>query len=66
MKYNVHRLDVKGDNMQERLDKFINNLKGEIISIIPNVNPAFLGMGSTERINYLLIVEKPHGNLKNL
>ena len=66
MKYIVHRLDVRGDNMQERLDTFINNLKGEIISIIPNVNPTFLGMGSTARINYLLIVEKPHGNLKNL
>ena len=59
MKYNVHRLDVKGDNMQERLDKLINSLKGEIISIVPNVNPTFLGMGATSRINYLLIVEKP-------
>lgn len=59
MKYIVHRLDVKGDNMQERLDKFINSLKGEIISIVPNVNPTFMGMGATARINYLLIVEKP-------
>lgn len=58
MKYNVHRLDVNGDNMQERLDKFINNLQGEIISIIPNVNPTFMGMGATARINYLLIIEK--------
>ena len=59
MKYNVHRLDVKGDNMQDRLDKFINSLKGDIISIIPNVNPTFMGTGATARINYLLIVEKP-------
>jgi len=62
MKYTVHRLDVKGDNMQEKLDKFINSLIGEIISIIPNVNPTFLGMGATARINYLLIAEKLKSN----
>ena len=59
MKYTVHRLDVKSDNMQDKLDKFINSLKGEVISIVPNVNPTFLGMGATARINYLLIIEKP-------
>ena len=59
MKYNVHRLDVKGDNMQDNLSKFLNGLKGEIIAIIPNVKPTFLPMGATAKINYLLIVEKP-------
>lgn len=59
MKYKVHRLDVKSDNMQDRLDKFINSLKGEVISIVPNVNPTFMPMGATAKINYLLIIEKP-------
>ena len=58
MKYNVHRLNVNGENMQDHLDKFINNLKGEIIAIIPNVKPTFMGMGGTAKVNYLLIVEK--------
>ncbi|PLW98568.1 MAG: hypothetical protein C0591_04180 [Marinilabiliales bacterium] len=58
MKYNVHRLDVKADNMQDRLEKFINSLKGEVISIIPNVKPTFMGMGGTAKVDYLLIVEK--------
>ena len=58
MKYNVHRLNVDGDNMQDNLDRFINSLKGEIIAIIPNVKPTFLGMGATAKVNYLLVVEK--------
>jgi len=59
MKYNVHRLNVNGDNMQDNLNRFINSLNGEIIAIIPNVKPTFLGMGATAKVNYLLIVEKP-------
>lgn len=57
MKYKVHRIDVKSDNMQERLERFVNRLNGEIISVIPNVKPTFLGMGGTATIDFLLIVE---------
>ncbi|MEE4260846.1 MAG: hypothetical protein V2I62_13865 [Bacteroidales bacterium] len=59
MQYNVHRLDVKAINMQDRLEKFINRLKGEVISIIPNVKPTFMGMGATAKVDFLLIIEKP-------
>ncbi len=58
MKYKVHRLYVKGNNMQEKLEEFINILEGEVISIIPNVRPSFQLMGATAKIDYLLIVEK--------
>ena len=58
MKYTLHRLDVKRDNMQEKLENFLNKLDGEIISIIPNVKPTFQLMGATAKIDYLLIVEK--------
>lgn len=58
MKYTVHRIDVKSDNMQERLQIFLNNLKGEVISITPNVKPIFMPFGGTARVDYLLIVEK--------
>ena len=57
MKYKVHRLDVKSDNMQEKLEIFLNELKGDVISIIPNVKPTFQGMGATAKVNLLLIVE---------
>ena len=58
MKYRVHHLEVTSDSMQEKLEQFLNNLDGEVISIIPNIKPTFLGMGATSKINFLLIVEK--------
>jgi len=58
MKYQVHRLEVKSDNMQEKLEQLLNKLDGEVISIIPNVRPTFQGMGATAKIDFLLIVEK--------
>jgi hypothetical protein len=58
MKYHVHRLDVKKDNAQENLEIFINQLRGEVLSIIPMTNPTFQGMGPTAKVDYLLIVEK--------
>lgn len=58
MKYKVHRIDVKSKNMQQSLEDYVNLLKGEVISIIPNVKPTFLPMGGTARVDFLLIVEK--------
>lgn len=58
MEYKVHRLEVKSDNMQEKLELFINKLEGEVISITPNVRPAYQLMGATAKIDFLLIVEK--------
>ena len=58
MKYRVHRLEVKRDTMQEKLEQFLNKLDGEVISIITNVKPTFQGMGATAKVDFLLIVEK--------
>jgi len=58
MKYKVHKLEVKSDNMQDKLENFLNNLRGEVISIIPNVRPTFQLMGATAKTDFLLIVEK--------
>ena len=57
MKYKVHRIEVKSDNMQEKLENFINKLTGEVISVIPNVRQTFQGMGATAKIDFLLVVE---------
>jgi hypothetical protein len=57
MRYKVHRVDVKGDNIQEKLELFINRLNGKVISIIPNVRPTFQFMGATAKIDFLLVVE---------
>lgn len=58
MKYRVHRLDVKSSTMQEQLERFLNNTRGEVVSVIPNVKPTFQLMGATAKVNYLLVVER--------
>lgn len=56
MKYRVHRIEVKSDNMQEKLEQFLNRLDGEVISVIPNVTQYFLMYGA--KIDHILIIEK--------
>lgn len=55
MKYRVHRFNLKMTTDQGELEKFLNSLAGEIISIIPNVNFRF---GGFPTVDFLLIVEK--------
>jgi len=58
MKYRVHRIDVKRDNMQEKLENFINKMDGELISVMPDVRPTFRAMGATAKIDFILVIEK--------
>ena len=58
MKYRVHRIEVNRDNMQEKLEQFLNTLNGEVISVLPNVRPTFQLMGATAKVDFILIVEK--------
>ncbi len=60
MKYKTHRLEFNMNTDQHRLDQFLNNLKGEVISIIPNnKNISLLQIyGITRKIDFLLITEK--------
>lgn len=60
MKYKVHRFDVHMKTDQQNLENFLNSLKGEVVSIIPNnMNMSFLQIyGVTRKINFLLVVEK--------
>jgi len=58
MKYEIHRFDINMDKDQEKLKQFLNNLNGEVVSIIPNVKPTFKPMGATAKIDFLLIIEK--------
>jgi len=36
MKYKVHRFEINMTQDQDRLEQFLNNLEGEVVSIIPN------------------------------
>ena len=58
MKYRVHQIEVKKDTAQEKLERFLNQLEGEVVSIVPYVTPTFQVMGATAKVDFLLIVEK--------
>jgi hypothetical protein len=58
IRYDVHRFDINMEKDQQKLKQFLNDLKGEVVSIIPNVKPTFRPMGATAKIDFILIVEK--------
>lgn len=58
MQYRVHRVDVKKDNIVEKLALFLNGLTGEVVSVFPNITPTFRPMGATAKVDFLLVVEK--------
>ncbi len=60
MKYKVHRFEIKMSADQQRLEQFLNDLEGEVVSIIPNNTnmSIFQIFGVTRKIDFLFIVEK--------
>jgi len=59
-KYRVHRLEVKGEDIYNNLERFLNDLEGEVVSIIPNIKKSSLPQiyGVTAKVDFLMIVEK--------
>ncbi len=55
MRYKVHRFDIKMTTDQQKLEQFLNSLKGEVIAIVPNVAMRFFWIHG---VDFLLIVEK--------
>lgn len=60
MKYKVHHFKIKMSEDQLKLEQFLNSLKGQVVSIVPNVaNTTLLQIyGGARKIDFLLIVEK--------
>ena len=58
MKYRVHRFEIDMTKDQSNLEQFLNNLAGEVVSIIPSVDPKFTPGGMGAKVNFLLIIEK--------
>ena len=60
MKYRIHRLEIDIEKDPIRLENFLNGLKGDVVSIIPNIarTTLFQIYGLTRKVNFLLIVEK--------
>lgn len=60
VKYKVHRLDVNDENMQSKLETFLNTLSGEAMMITPHIARTTLLQiyGVKDKIDYFLVVEK--------
>lgn len=60
MKYKVHHFEIVMESDKSKLEDFLNGLKGEVVSIVPNIRKlTFLQIyGITRKIDFLLIVEK--------
>ncbi len=56
MRYRVHQFKIKMTEDARELERFLNDLEGEVVSIIPNVNSDRPGWFSY--VDFLLIVEK--------
>ena len=44
-KYRVHRFDIDMTKDHWKLEQFLNDLEGEVVAIIPSVNPKFTAGG---------------------
>ena len=58
MSYKVHSFRIRMNEDQFKLEQFLNNLQGEVVSIVPNVKPIFRPMGATAKVDFLYIIEK--------
>ncbi len=60
MKYKIHKFKINMVHDQDQLERFLNNLKGEVVSIIPNFakTSLFQIYGVSRKINFLYIIEK--------
>ena len=58
--YKVHHLDVDLEKDESVLETFLNELSGEVISIIPNIKRTTLAQiyGGSRKIDFLLIIER--------
>ena len=57
-KYRVHRFDLKMTTDQGNLERFLNTLEGEVVSIVNNVKPRFTPGGMGADVDFLLIIER--------
>lgn len=60
MKYKVHHFNIEMRRDKAKLEEFLNNLEGEVISIVPNIANTSLPQiyGISRKVDFLLIVEK--------
>ncbi len=55
MKYKIHRFDLKMNRDKDKLEQFLNSLKGEVVAITPHV--AYKAFW-VHVIDYVLVTER--------
>ena len=58
MKYEIHRFNIDMEKDQDKLKQFLNNLKGEVVEIIPNIKPTFKLMGQQQKLTFCLLLRR--------
>lgn len=58
MFYKVHKFHVGKSIDEKALERFLNDISGEVISVFPNVVPKFQFMGAAAGFDTLIIIEK--------
>lgn len=63
MKYKVHHFKIDMTKDETRLENFLNNLKGEVVSIVPHVaKTTFIQIyGLTRKVDFFYIIERLPG-----
>ena len=57
-RYRVHRVEIRMRTDQDKFEQFLNNLEGEVVSVIPNVSPSWTFGGMGARVHYFWVIEK--------
>lgn len=58
MFYKVHKFYIGNKIDESELERYLNDIDGEIISVFPNIVPKFRMMGATAGYDTLIIIEK--------
>lgn len=58
MPYRVHRVEVDKRTVVDELERFLDRLSGEVVSVVPWVTPVFMPFGGSSRTTHMLIVER--------
>jgi hypothetical protein len=60
MTYKVHRWDIVKEYRQGQLERFLNQLEGDIVAIIPNFHKTTLAQlyEMAGKVDYFQIIEK--------
>jgi len=58
MFYKVHKFHVGKRIDENELERYLNDISGEVISVFPNIVPKFQMMGATAGFDTLIIIEK--------